>query len=116
MSEHRRSALASLNQSTGRTIFDNATKSGATASGRNSGEIMEGKLADFIVLSADNEYLCHRENDQILDSLIFCGRGRSCITDVWSAGRHVVVNGRHKDRDRIVQAYRTTLGQIKQTF
>jgi len=116
LSEHRRSALASLSQSTGRTIFDYATKSGATASGRNSGEIMEGKLADFIVLSADNEYLCHRENDQILDSLIFCGRGRSCITDVWSAGRHVVVNGRHKDRDRIVQAYRTTLGQIKQTF
>lgn len=44
-----------------------------------------------------------------LDTAIFGGHGRDCITDLWSAGRHVVKAGRHIARDRIVQDYKTAI-------
>ena len=100
-----RAAMATPNRSTGRVLFDSAAKAGAQAAGRKSGRIEEGQFADLIAISTDNEFLCGRGEDVVLDSLIFSGRGRSCVTDVWSAGRHQVQNGRHIDRDRIVRNF-----------
>ncbi len=112
--DRSRAAMATADHSTGRVLFDAATRAGAQAAGRASGQVAEGQLADLIAVSTDNEFLCNRTGDVVLDSLIFSGRGRACVTDVWSAGRHMVKDGRHADRDRITRAFLdvvTTLGQ-----
>ncbi|MEL7279890.1 MAG: formimidoylglutamate deiminase [Pseudomonadota bacterium] len=100
-----RAAMATSDRSTGRVLFDAITSAGAQAAGRDAGQIAEGLFADLIAVSTDNEFLCNRAGDTLLDSLIFTGRGRSCVTDVWSAGRHVVQDGRHIDRDRIARKF-----------
>jgi formimidoylglutamate deiminase len=83
-------ALATLDHSTGRVLFDAGLAGGAQASGRDSGRIAPGALADLIGLDDDNEWLCNRSGDRALDSLIFGSGARACLRDVWSAGRHVV--------------------------
>jgi formiminoglutamate deiminase len=109
-----RSAMASPDRSTGRVLFDAACLSGGQAAGRKSGRIAEGYLADLIAISTDNEIICNRTGDSGLDSLIFTGRGRSCVTDVWSAGRHMVENGRHIHRDRITARFIEVTEQLGQ--
>ncbi|MGK7754461.1 MULTISPECIES: formimidoylglutamate deiminase [unclassified Roseovarius] len=112
--DRSRAAMATADHSTGRVLFEAASRAGAQAAGRASGQIAEGQLADLIAVSTDNEFLCNRTGDAVLDSLIFSGRGRACVTDVWSSGRHMVKDGRHVDRDRITRTFLdvvTTLGQ-----
>ncbi|WP_420558724.1 formimidoylglutamate deiminase [Roseovarius sp.] len=114
--DRSRAAMATADHSTGRVLFDAATQAGAQAAGRASGQIAEGRLADLIAVSTENEFLCNRSGDTALDSLIFTGRGRSCVTDVWSAGRHMVQNGRHVARDRITNAFLAVTAQLGQAI
>jgi formimidoylglutamate deiminase len=109
-----RAALAESQRSTGRVLFDAAVEGGVAAASRPSGAIEAGRLADLVALSTDNEVMCDRSGDVLLDALIFSGRGRGCVTDVWSAGRHVVQEGRHVHRERIVSAYRSVMREIGQ--
>ncbi|WP_428515779.1 formimidoylglutamate deiminase [Roseovarius sp.] len=114
--DRSRAAMATADRSTGRVLFDAAAQAGAQAAGRASGQIAEGQLADLIAVSTDNEFICNRSGDTALDSLIFTGRGRSCVTDVWSAGRHMVQNGRHVARDRITNAFLAVTAQLGQAI
>ncbi len=114
--DRSRAAIATADRSTGRVLFDAAARAGAQAAGRASGQIAEGRLADLIAVSTDNEFICNRSGDTALDSLIFTGRGRSCVTDVWSAGRHMVQNGRHVARDRITNAFLAVTAQLGQAI
>lgn len=114
--DRSRAAMATADHSTGRVLFDAAAQAGAQAAGRASGQIAEGRLADLIAVSTDNEFLCNRSGDTALDSLVFTGRGRSCVTDVWSAGRHMVQNGRHVARDRITNAFLAVTAQLGQAI
>mgnify|MGYP001336866055 CR=1 FL=1 len=109
-----RAAMATADQSTGRFLFEAAASAGAQAAGRSSGQIAEGKIADLMAISTDNEFLCNRMGDTVLDSLVFTGRGRGCVTDVWSAGRHMVKDGRHIHRDRIVARFIEVTNQLGQ--
>jgi len=109
-----RAAMATADQSTGRILFEAAAWAGAQAAGRSSGQIAEGKIADLMGVSTDNEFLCNRLGDTVLDSLVFTGRGRGCVTDVWSAGRHMVKDGRHIHRDRIVARFIEVTNQLGQ--
>jgi len=109
-----RAAMATPDRSTGRYLFDAATSAGAQAAGRSSGQIAEGKIADLMAVSTDNEFLCNRSGDAVLDSLVFTGHGRSCVTDVWSAGRHMVRDGRHIQRERIVARFIEVSKQLGQ--
>ncbi|WP_019954930.1 formimidoylglutamate deiminase [Yoonia vestfoldensis] len=108
-----RAVMATSNRSTGRVLFDAAIKGGAQAGGRNSGRIETGAWADLIGLDDDNQWLCNRRGDAALDSLVFGGGGQACIRDVWSAGRHVVKDGRHVRRDAIVDSFKATLRQLE---
>lgn len=107
-----RAALATPEASTGRVLFDAACQGGGQAAGRASGRIATGCWADLIGLRADTPELCGREGDAWLDSLIFCGRGDRHITDVWSAGRHVVQDSRHIARERIAKDYMAVLRDL----
>lgn len=112
--DRSRAALATPERSTGRVLFDAVTRAGAQAAGRRSGAISVGKLADLVALSSDNAFLCNRDGDAVLDSAIFTGRGRECVTDVWSAGRHMVQGGRHVERDSIVAAFKAATKELGQ--
>lgn len=108
-----RATLATQDRSTGRVLFDAAAKGGAQAGGRKSGRIETGTWADLVGLDDDNQWLCNRQGDAALDSLIFGGGGQACIRDVWSAGRHVVKEGRHFRRDEIVLNFKATMQQLE---
>lgn len=110
--DRSRAALATSDQSTGRVLFDAAATGGAQAAKRPSGVIAEGMLADLVGLTSNNQWIRGRNGDAILDSLIFGGFGQRCITDVWSAGRHVVSEGQHKNHDAIVSAYLKVMSEI----
>ncbi len=109
--DRSRSALASADQSTGRRLMDAILQGGALAANRNSGCIDIGKLADFCAMDDQVTDLLFRSGDSILDAFVFSGHDR-WITDVWSAGRHVVRDGRHVDHDEITTGYRKAIGAI----
>jgi formimidoylglutamate deiminase len=114
--DHSRAALAQAGRSTGRVLYETALAGGAQAAARDSGSISPGAVADLVALTSDNEWLCGRVGDPALDSLIFSGRGRNCVRDVWSAGRHVVKEGRHVARDRIVGNFIRVMQTLSQDF
>lgn len=107
-----RAVMADAARSTGRLMFDQAARCGAQACGRDAGAIAPGRLADLVALDADTTDLALRHDDEILDAWIFAGQD-ACITDVWSAGRHVVREGAHVERETIVKRYRRTMAALR---
>jgi formimidoylglutamate deiminase len=107
-----RAALATPDKSTGRRVFDAACAGGAQAAGRQSGAIAPGHFADLLALDGTAVDLDGREGDRILDAWIFAGSDRM-VTDVWSAGRHQVRDGRHIARDAITAAYRAVMRDLR---
>lgn len=73
-----RATLAEPERSTGRVLYEAGLDGDATAAGRDTGAIREGLWADLCALALDTPVM---------------------------AGRHVVRDGRHLDRDRIVADY-----------
>ena len=110
--DHARAVLSRSGHSTGRTLFEAISKGGAAAAGRNSGRIEEGALADLLALDMDSVCLAGLEGDTLLDSYIFAGDD-GLVTDVWSAGRHLVREGHHVSRDEIVEKYRRTMSELR---
>ncbi|WP_050603849.1 formimidoylglutamate deiminase [Ruegeria sp. 6PALISEP08] len=94
--------------SVGQTLYTGAALGGAQALGRDAGEIAQGKLADLVAINSQDPALCTLRSDQLLDGLVFAAKDH-VVTDLWSAGRHQVQNGRHVDRERITSNYRTLM-------
>ena len=109
--DHSRAALATPDHSTGRRLFDAVNQGGAMAAGRNCGKIAEGYLADMMALDDDHVHLVGKSGDVILNSYIFAGDDR-LVTDVWSAGRHVVEGGAHRDRETIVARFKAIMREL----
>ncbi|MEP3048128.1 MAG: formimidoylglutamate deiminase [Roseibium sp.] len=107
-----RASVATPEQSTGRVLFEGATKGGSQALGRNSGAITKGTYADLVGLDKTSVYLEGRHGDEILDAYIFTGDDRM-VRDVWSAGRHVVQGGKHVKGEKIRARYRNTMACLR---
>ena len=107
-----RAALASTEFSTGRRIFEEILRGGAQATQRKTGRIEAGYWADMLTLDLDNEHMWGRSSDTALDAWIFAGDDR-LVTDVWSAGRHMVRRGQHVARVGIVAAYKRTIDALR---
>jgi len=105
-----RAMLASATQSTGRRLYEAALAGGAQAAGRQSGALAPGLWADMIALDGSAPDLAGRHGDLALDAFVFA-RG-DAISDVWSAGRHVVRAGRHVARDAVAARYARRLAAI----
>ncbi|WP_136659308.1 formimidoylglutamate deiminase [Nitratireductor sp. XY-223] len=106
-----RNVLSGKGVSTGRNLFLRAAEGGARAIGRDSGALEAGRLADIVALDAGHLSLCGLRDDQILDGWIFAADDR-VVSDVWSAGRHCVINGRHVRRDAVERRYRSAMAEL----
>jgi formimidoylglutamate deiminase len=97
--------------SVGETLYMGAAKGGAQALGRDAGEIAVGAFADLVAIDSTAPALCALRQDQLLDGLVFAAKD-SVVTDVWSAGRHMVQSGRHIKRDAVTAAYRLAMQSL----
>ncbi|MDE4193276.1 formimidoylglutamate deiminase [Phaeobacter gallaeciensis] len=98
--------------SVGDTLYLGAARGGAQALGRAAGQIETGALADLIAVDTSLPALCALTPEQLLDGLCFAA-GDGAVTDVWSAGRHQVKQGRHVGREQILAAFRDTVQSLR---
>lgn len=106
-----RNVLAGQGVSTGRNLFQRAAEGGARAIGRDGGALEAGRLADIVALDADHLAFAGLRDDQLLDGWVFAADD-GVVSDVWSAGRHCVQDGRHVRRDRVERRYREALSEL----
>ncbi|WP_245453445.1 formimidoylglutamate deiminase [Aquibium carbonis] len=109
--DRARVVLAGPGQSAGRNLYTKAVGGGAQALGRDSGAIAPGLCADLVAIDPERDGLPGLSGDRILDGFVFAGSNRS-VTDLWSAGRHAVRDGRHLARDGIVARYTATIRAV----
>ncbi|WP_135449028.1 formimidoylglutamate deiminase [Tabrizicola caldifontis] len=109
---HRARAVMADERSTGRLLWDQAARGGAQAAGRGRGVIAVGEWADLVALDTGDLRLEGLEGDRLLDAVIFAGRD-GLVTDLWSAGRHVVRGGHHIAREAVAQRFRATMRRLR---
>jgi formimidoylglutamate deiminase len=108
----RARAVLADHRSTGRLLWEEAARGGAQAAGRSSGAIAVGHWADLVALDTGDLRLAGLEGDQMLDAFVFAGRD-GLVTDLWSAGRHIVQAGRHIAREGVAGRFRAALGRLR---
>lgn len=114
--KHReRNILVRGEGSTGQTLYRGAAAGGAQAIGRNAGAIEIGKLADLVAIDSTDPTLCALNENQILDGYVFAAKDQ-IVTDVWSAGRHMVQDGRHIAEHDIKNMYRAAIADLMATI
>ena len=107
-----RAILSDTTKSTGRWIYENVCLGGSKAAARKTGNISRGFLADLVAIDHSAISLIGRQEDAIIDSWIFASDDR-VVTDVWSAGRHMVKEGIHINERNIITRYRKTIARIE---
>lgn len=100
-----RNVLCLDDRSVGATLYLGAATGGAQALGRDAGAIENGRIADLVAIDGEAPALCGLGEDRLLDGLCFA-TSDDVVTDVWSGGRHIVSDGRHRARDAIIADYR----------
>lgn len=85
-------------------LWRRSVAGGAHALGQRANGIALGNRADWIVLDADHPGLFDKQDDFLLDALIFAGY-QNVIRSVYSGGRRVVENGRHHLESNISQRF-----------
>jgi formimidoylglutamate deiminase len=102
-------------RSNGRFLYEHAAQGGARAIGRNAGRIETGCIADLVALRDDLPFLNWPEPDQRLDSWIFGVEGNA-VSDVWSAGRHIVRGGQHTNHSSIRKRFQRVMQRLGQAL
>lgn len=106
-----RNVMVEESRSVGQYLYLTAASSGARAIHRHAGSIETGLLADFVAIDSTDPHLCALAPQQLFDGLCFAADDR-VITDLWSAGRHMVQNGKHIKRQEILRSYRKAIGDL----
>lgn len=109
--DRARAVMACEDRSTARLIFDAVCAGGAQALQRDGGRIESGAWADLVALDLSGPDMAARYGDTLLDTWVFACDDR-LVRDVWSAGRHMVQDGRHIYRNRITSAYRSVMARL----
>jgi formimidoylglutamate deiminase len=104
-----------MTRSNGRYLYEKAATGGARAIGRNSGQIKIGALADLVALNDKHHNVAALKEDLVLDSWIFASSS-DVVSDVWSAGRHVVKEGSHINHEAITSKFSETIKQLRQSL
>jgi formimidoylglutamate deiminase len=101
ITRHRNIAVNEGSTSVGETLLR-----GVHASAHQStGQVGEG---DFVVLDTDAAIFAGVREDDAIDRWIFSGN-RNAVREIRVAGKRVVAEGRHADRDAIAVRYRQVL-------
>ena len=100
VTRHRNIAVGRDSSSVGETLLRGAVASAQQATGQ-VGE-------DYVVLDAEAPVFAGAKADDVIDRWVFSGN-RGAVRDVVVGGKHVVSEGRHRDRDPISERYRQTL-------
>ncbi len=108
-------AVLADTRSTGRLLWEAAAHGGAQAAGRATGRIEVGQWADLLALDTGDLRLDGLAGDQLLDAFLFAGRD-GLVTDLWSAGRHIVQAGRHIAREATETRFRATMRRLRDTL
>ncbi|PRY25462.1 formiminoglutamate deiminase [Aliiruegeria haliotis] len=111
--DRSRAVLATPEMSTGRRLFTAVATGGAQAAGRSSGRLAIGGWADLVALNAEDPALAGLDGDPLLDSWIFAA-GDKLVWQVWSAGRHLVQEGRHVRHEEITAAYCKVITRLRE--
>lgn len=106
-----RNVMVAREGSVGNAIYTGAARGGAQALGRGRGEIALGEFADVVAIDSNDPALCALPTHQVLDGLVFAAKDK-VVTDVWSAGRHMVKAGRHVKREQIIARYRSAMHSV----
>lgn len=106
-----RNVLAAPGDSVGATLYAAALAGGARALARPCGAIAPGALADLVAIDRTDLTLAPLTDGALLDGWLFAA-GDRVVREVWSAGRAVVRDGRHADRDAIVARYRAAMTAV----
>lgn len=110
--DRQRAILSTPEKSCGRFLLEHAARGGAKALARDAGRIETGALADLVALDTDDPALAGLSGDRMLDAWIFASI-ESPVSDVWSAGRHVVTGGRHIGRERIAARFNKAMARLR---
>lgn len=111
----RARAVLADQRSVGRVIFEGMVKGGAQAAGRDSGAIAVGQWADLVALDASGPDMAGRQGDRVLDTFAFAGDDRM-VSEVWSAGRHIVTGGRHVARDAVRARFAAVMARLSEAL
>jgi formimidoylglutamate deiminase len=113
LTQRRRNLLAGGAEapSVGARLYRGALDGGARALGRPIGRLAPGYRADLLVLDADRPALIGRDDDLLLDALVFAGN-ENPVADVMVGGRWLVRDGRHFEEEQILAGYRAALAGL----
>lgn len=108
----RRNLIASeARPSVGATLWTEAARGGAQALGRDTGVLAVGKRADMVVLRGDHVNIDGRDEDSILDALVFAGND-CLIRSVMVGGQWKIDDGLHPQEDIINRRFKETLHKL----
>ncbi|MBI3230455.1 MAG: formimidoylglutamate deiminase [Burkholderiales bacterium] len=109
----RNIATTPQERSVGDFLWQASLQGGAQASGRQVGSLAVGKRADLLVLDDSHPNLAAVWQQDVLNTLIFCGND-NLIRDVMVGGQWRVENGRHQQQAEIAARYRATMQELQQ--
>ena len=112
--ERRVIATSSRSPRAGTALWQAAVAGGAQALGYRSAGLAIGAPADVVLLDADRAEFAGLNEAALVDGFVFAPRPRA-IAAVWVGGEQLVVDGRHRDRDAIDEAYAGCLARLRQT-
>ena len=113
LSHRGRSIMAAEGRSSGRTLYDCAVRGGAGALGRGDGGLQAGSYADLVAIDLTTIHTSGLGDDRLLDAWVFAADD-TLVSDVWSAGRHVVRDGTHVGRDEIIRRAMPVLQRLRE--
>ncbi|HWV39353.1 MAG TPA: formimidoylglutamate deiminase [Vulgatibacter sp.] len=88
-----------------------ATSAGARALGEPTGSIEPGRRADLVAIDLDDPSIRGADLRTLLPNVVF-SLERTAIRDVWSAGRHLVRDGRHPLQEEAGRAFDAAMASL----
>jgi formimidoylglutamate deiminase len=111
LASHSRNVVSLRDSHVGSELFARALEGGALAAGQPVVGIAEGAAADLVALWDDDPMLAGHDDESRLDALVFSGYPLP-VERVMVAGRWVVVDAMHVDRDRARAEFAATLEHL----
>ena len=90
------------------TLFDCATINGAKSIGFAGGKLEPGAPADFFTVDLDDPSILGSSTDDLLANIVFA-LSRSAVRDVVVAGKRIVEEGKHREQEAIIEAFKRGL-------